>query len=210
MKKAITLNVKDLKININNNYKIIIMNRLKLILAVLSVFGLWCGTRIFISEQKAIDTILLQYADIIKEQSLGKLFVLILIINLLPIIISFLNGFFAFGTPLTIISPFLSCIFIGIFNTWTFSSYRLNGVFFSLLSVVPFSVIIMILLIISSNESSVFSKRIARSVFMYEIGDRGEVKTYFSRQAVIICVTVVLSFLQTIILKALWNKLLLA
>ncbi len=208
MKKALTVNLKDTKIIVLNSFEKIIKNRRKLILTVLSVFGIWCGTKIYTTEPATICKYLSAYAEIMTQQHITEAYIILLVINILPIIITITNGFFAFGTPIITISPYLSGVFIGIINAWSFNVYRLNGVFFSLLSVIPFAVIIIIMLINSSNESMNVSKKIAKSIFLKETGDRGEVKEFFIKQSITIALIIIITLLQVAILKVLYNKLL--
>ena len=58
MKKAMTVNLKDIKTVTSDFLEKIIKNRRKLILTVLSVFGLWCGTKIYITEPEMVSNYL--------------------------------------------------------------------------------------------------------------------------------------------------------
>jgi hypothetical protein len=208
MKKSVTLNLKEVRNYTSGWFAEIIINRLKLILTVLAVFGLWCGTRLYISYNANISELMNRFSAVFSSRSIIKSFIVLLVINLMPILLSFLNGFFVFGMPFSMICPCLSGVLTGAVNAWIFSDYRLNGVFFSLLSVIPFAVAITIMLLISCNESIILSGQLSKSVFLKETGDRGEVRDFFIRHIIIIAVTAVISFLQVILIINLCGKLL--
>ena len=69
MKRTMTVNLKNIKFISSNIFEQIIKNRRKLLLTVLSVLGLWCGTRIYITESEIIS----EYFSEIKIQSLKLL-----------------------------------------------------------------------------------------------------------------------------------------
>ena len=208
MKKTITLNLKDIKTVMQNSIQTTLINRQKLILTVLSVFGIWFGTKLFIAGQGTICGLISNFIDKKSNPDITEIFIIQMIINALPILISFTNGFVAFGTPIIMLNQCSAGIIIGIINAWTFSAYRLNGVFFSLMSIIPFGLLIMIMLIISSNESVKISKRIAKSILNTDQSERGEVKEFFVKEAIIITITIVITLLQTFIIKTLFNRLL--
>ena len=208
MKKAMTVNLKDIKTVTSDFLEKIIKNRRKLILTVLSVFGLWCGTKIYITEPEMVSNYLSNYTETIAQQHLTKAYIILLIINILPIVISMKNGFYALGSPIIMLCPCLSGILTGVINAWTFNNFRLNGVFFSLLSIIPFAVITMIININSSNESLDLSKVIAESLLLNKTNSRGEVKGFLIKQTVTIAIISILTLLQTIIIRVLADKLL--
>lgn len=208
MKKTLTLNLKDIKTVMQNFIETTLINRQKLILTVLSVFGIWCGTRLFIAGQETIRELI---SSCINEKSItdrAELIIIQMFINVLPILIAFTNGFFVLGTPIIMLNQCMAGVIIGIINAWTFSVYRLNGVLFSLISIIPFSLLITIMLIISSNESIKISKRIAKSIFNIDQNERGEVKEFLVKEAIITTISVALTILQTFIIKILFNRLL--
>ena len=208
MKKTMTVNLKDVKNYATDWLDEIIKNRRKLILTVLSVFGLWCGAKVYIEYSYNVSEFLSTLMRLVSEGRILKAFVMLLIINLVPILLSFLNGFFAFGMPLSMLSPCLSGIIIGVINAWLFSAYRLNGVFFSLLSLVPFAVGITIMLLVSCNESILLSGQITKLIFLKETGESGEVKDFFIRHLIIISVSVAITLVQTVVMVNLYGKLL--
>lgn len=208
MKKSLTLNLKDVKSYTTEWFEQLTKNRRKLILTVLSVFGIWCGTKLYISCTDNISEILSNVLQIFSNRLILKTFIVLIIINLMPVIISFLNGFFVFGMPFLMLSPCLSGVLIGIVNAWIFSVYKLNGVFFSLLSVIPFAVAVMIMLLVSNNESIALSVQLSKAVFLNETGDRGEVKDYFIRHTIIIAVIVAVTLLQSTVIINLSGRLL--
>jgi len=208
MKKAMILNSKYIKNYASEWLEEIIKNRRKLILTVLTVFGLWCGTKVYISHSVNVSDLLSISLRLMAERKLIKVCIILLLINLIPIFISFLNGFFAFGMPVSMLSPCLSGVLTGVINAWLFSTYKLNGVFFSLVAVVPFAVAITIMLLVSCNESIMLSGQLTKLIFLKETGERGEVKDFFVRHLIIISVTVAITLLQTVVTVNLYGKLL--
>lgn len=208
MKKTMTLNLKDVKTFASDWLEEIIKNRRKLILTVLYVIGLWCGTRIYIADSGNVSYSLSALLQLFEGRKLLKTFALLLIVNLTPIIISFLNGFFAFGMPISMLSPCISGMAAGVLNAWLFSCYRLHGVIFSLISVVAFGVVITIMLLVSCNESIMLSGQLAKSIFLKDAGERGEVKDFFIRHLIIILATIAVTALQVVVTVNLYSKLL--
>ncbi len=208
MKKSLTLNLKELKTYTSEWLEEIIKNRRKLMLTVLSVFGLWYGTRLYINYSANIIEVLNRLIQPFINHLTLKSFVVLLILNLMPVLLSFLSGFFVFGMPLSMVSPCISGALTGAVNAWIFSTYRLNGVFFSLLSIIPFAIVTTIMLLVSCNESIILSGQLSKSVFLKETGERGEVKDFFIRHIIIMAVTVAVTFLQVITITNLCGKLL--
>ncbi len=209
MKKTMTVNLKDIKIFVSDFIEIIIKNRRKLILTVLSVFGLWCGTRIYVTEPEIITNYFSYYIEILTQQKFTISYLILFSINVIPVIITIKYGFFAFGSPISILCPCLSGIFTGIINAWAFNNYRLNGVFLSLLSIIPFAVITMIININSSNESIDLSKIISEVILINKTGSRGEVKSFFIKQIIAVVTVSIMTLIQLFIIKLLLNKLIL-
>ena len=209
MKRTMTVNLKNIKFISSDIFEQIIKNRRKLLLTVLSVFGLWCGTRIYITESEIISEYFSFYTEIIKNQQISKAYIILLIINILPFLITFKNGLFALGSAVIMFCPCLSGILTGVINAWSYNNFRINGVFFSLLAIIPFAVIINIIIITSSDKSIIVSKTITELLFSDKSGNRGEVKEFFIRQLIIFAFIVAITALQIIVVKLLLNKLLL-
>ena len=149
------------------------------------------------------------YIEILTQQKFTISYLILLSINVIPVIITIKYGFFAFGSPISILSPCLSGITTGIINAWAFNNYRLNGVFLSLLSIIPFAVITMIININSSNESIELSKLISEIILINKSGSRGEVKAFFIKQIIAIATVSIMTLIQLFIIKLLLNKLIL-
>ncbi len=208
MTKTLTLNVGNLRSFFNRTIKEIMNNKRKLILMCLLVFGLWCGTRIYVSYSEILSAAVENALIRINDFGLAKTIIIMLSVNSIMIISIVFIGFFALGMPLAAALPCAFGITTGIVNSFLFNYYKLNGVFFSLITIIPFCVVISLFLIIMCDESIMLSGRVAGAIFLSEQTGRGEVKTYFIKGLIVLLLTAIIIAIQAFLVVKLNTKLL--
>ena len=185
----------------------IIINRKKLLFCFIFVFGLWFGTAQYIKNSEFFNIIAVKSFNYLTESNYLKSFILLSFINLLIINIAFFSGFNALGLPIILISPFCYGTFTGVVNSWLFVSNKINGVFYSLINIIPFALITSIFIFITCSSSFYFSSKSAKALIFGEATGRGEVKQFLIKHIMISVVILIISFLQTFLIIKLTEKL---
>ena len=207
MKNTLVLNVKDLKIKFESIARQITDNRRKLLIAIMAIVGIWIGV-LFYNKNTTADSFADKAINYIVSCSFIKAFIILGAINLAVVLIVFLSGFSAFGLTNAILIPCVYGLIYGLICSHIYKTFSLNGVFFTVVTIVPFAVISTILLIISCNDTIDISGSIIKSIFFAQTGDRGDVKNYTLRHIVIILILSACSLLQAISITYIGEKIL--
>ena len=208
MTKTVVFNAKYFKNFVLDFLHQAINNRIKILLSVLLIFGIWCGTSIYISNSTVVSELLSNFFGNMAEKGLIKTFLLLMLINCSLILTVFFSGFSAMGLPLILICPCTVGLITGVVNAWLFNTFKLNGVFFSLTVIIPFSLIEAVMLVFLCNESLAQSSKIVKAVFFSQTSERGEVKGFVIRHTVIAALAAISALVQSLLVVNMTGKLL--
>ncbi len=207
MQKNITLNFKEMRSKLSVLIKIFKENIEKLLLIGLIIIGIRIGSMIF-SGNNDISEYAVKALNYILHADLKHIFMIFAAINIITVLLVFTSGFSACGLPATIISPCIYGILCGIASCCAYNIYKINGVFFSLILIVPFAVLISVLIILISNESIKLSKQIIKSIGFGDVSGRGDVKVFLAKGITGCGIALITSFVQSLLISQIGEKIL--
>lgn len=199
MPKNLMLNFKDLKQKSVDYKSIFHENHTRILIIALYLIGIWAGTMLY-KNNYDISSLTLKGINYIFNSDLLKIFALLMLIKTGSALLVFLCGFSACGMPLIIGLPCIYGIICGLINSCIYQTYKLNGVFFSLIIIVPFAVITSLAITALADNSLNLSKQIVKILALGEAGKRGDVKKYIIYGVIITAGLCITQFIQAILI----------
>lgn len=200
MQKNITLNIRDLKIKGDDFKNSLYTNQIRILIVLIYLAGLWLGTMLYI-KNNSVSNIAQSSLDYLINADYIKIFSILVAAKAGTIATIFISGFSACGLLPCIGLPCIFGIICGTLNSCIYSSYRLNGVFFSLIIIIPFAVVTSLLITALSDNAINLSKQLMKSLALGEGGKRGEAKTYIYSGVIIIIIECVIDLLQAFLIS---------
>lgn len=197
MVRSMTLNLKALKFNAADYALELRKNWRMIVCCALFCVGVFSGTLAFKSLDSSVIEAINSFIIDLTVSSFGKCMRYIVIEALIFVLLAFISAFSGFGLPIIILCPILKGFIYGVINTVLYEAYRINGVIFAAIIVIPAVVLNTVLLIIGCNESTILSGEIAKSIFGAKQG-RGEIKDLLLRYLIIAAVTVITACVQAL------------
>ncbi len=186
----------------------VIANKNKLLFMLLFILGLFFGKTLYLNNTLSFGNLISEFFGFITASKLSSGLAVLFALNALLPVITFFNGFNALGLPVITIIPSIFGVVSGAVISYLYAQYNLNGVFFSVISIIPFSVVAVLFVIASCNSSLKLSCKTAKSVLLGESTNRGEVRSFLISHLIMLVVILVSSFLQFLLISKLAEKLL--
>ena len=200
MSQNIMLNIRELKQKGDIYKNTIYSNRIKLLIIGIFLIGLWLGTILSIKNSYVSEFVKNSLNYLINSDYIKSLKVLALVKSG-AILAVFISGFSACGLVTSIGLPCVYGIVFGAVNSYIYSNYKLNGVFFTLIIIIPFAVVTALLITALSDNAVNLTKKVMKSLAFGEAGKRGEAKLYFYTGLIVTAVECVLTLLQSFLLS---------
>lgn len=168
--------------------KKILENTRVYLLILMFIFGLTAGAGVIKSDTGIYDNIISLFENYLNHKS-GQGILLnfcnSLSVNILFYLINIFFSFSVIGIPFIISLPMLKGFGLGCFCGFLYSTYRLTGLGYSLLTVYPGAIVSTLVFILACNDSSEYSK----NLFLKSIKGKGnyekdETRVYLTRQLV--------------------------
>ncbi len=186
----------------------VIVNKNKLLFMLLFVMGLFLGKTLYINNCDHFSNIISEYFDFISASKLSTGLLILFALNASLPVIAFFNGFNALGLPVITVIPSIFGVISGAVISCLYAEFNLNGVFFSVISILPFSVVAVLFIIASCNSSIRLSCKTAKSVLFGESTNRGEVRSFLISHLIMLGIILICSLLQFLLISKLTEKLL--
>ena len=187
--------------NLKKNWK-------SLILLLLFAFGILLGTYILKHNGELMDTIIANafndYIEAKKDKSIAANFIDSIKINLIFIIISFVLGFCAIGTPLISLIPVVKGIGIGVICGYLYLKYNFSGLGYCVLIIYPGLIVSMMSLLMACNFSLSFSYDMLLSVIennKKELKGEYKLKLFCIRYLIITAISIFGSVVDSFAIK---------
>ena len=200
MPQNIMLNIRELKQKGDIYKNTIYSNRIKLLIIGIFLIGLWLGTILSIKNSYISEFVKNSLNYLINSEYIKSLKVLTLVKSGV-ILAVFISGFSACGLVTSIGLPCVYGIVFGAVNSYIYSNYKLNGVFFTLIIIIPFAVVTALLITALSDNAVNLTKKVMKSLAFGEEGKRGEAKLYIYTGLIVTAVECVLTLLQSFLLS---------
>ena len=207
MPKNVMLNFKEIRSKSTGLTNLIRKNAEKVLLVLLIVIGMRLGAIMFSSNLQVSDYTV-KIFDFLLGSPIKDVFLILSAVEVAVLLVIFIGGFSACGLPTTLGLP---CIYGGICSIMSccaYSVYKINGVFFAIILIVPFAVVTSLLIIIISNESLIFTKMIIRSLGYGEPSNRGELKLFCLKGISVIAVALITALIQSLLITTIGEKIL--
>lgn len=199
MHQNLMLNIRELKQKGDIYKNTIYSNRIKLLIIGIFLAGLWLGTMLVI-KNGYINNFIKNGINYLINSDYIKTLKVIAVLNSGAILVVFISGFSACGLVTSIGLPCVYGIICGAANSYIYSNYKLNGVFFTLIIIIPFAVVTTLLITALSDSAVNLTKKVMKSLAFGEAGKRGEVKLYFYTGGIVIIVECVSALLQSFLI----------
>ncbi len=200
MPQNIMLNIRELKQKGDIYKNTIYSNRIKLLIIAIFLTGLWLGTILCI-KNSYISAFIKNSMDYLINSDYIKSLRILTLLKSGAIIAIFISGFSACGLVTSIGLPCVYGIICGAVNSYIYSNYKLNGVFFTLIIIVPFAVVTTLLITTLSDNAVNLTKKVMKSLAFGEASKRGETKLYAYTGLIVVAIECVLALLQSFLLS---------
>lgn len=199
MPKNFMLNFRDLKQKGDEFRKSLQSNHLRIMIIAVYLTGLWLGTIIY-TKNSSISSIVKNGIDYIIHSDYLKTFTVLIAAKAGAIVAIFFSGFSACGLITSIGLPCIYGIICALINCCIYSNYKVNGIFFALIVIIPFALITSLLITALSDNSINLTKKLVKAVGFGEPSKRGEAKTYIYSGLIIIAIECVFVLLQAFLI----------
>lgn len=187
------------------------MNVLFLLLIVMFIFGMLYGVLLIGGNKELYQTFSLftgEYAQQQQEQSVLQSFLLAFHSSILFIVIPYLLGYSAIGHPVTLFVPFFKGLGLGAFMGNLYSSHGLQGIGYSVLIIVPYTLVALLAIMIACRESL----RLSNLFFLSFASKRGTPVTMgaiklYNVKYLILCVIILISAILNTVSILLFSRL---
>ena len=195
--KAMTVNLKHFQFSFKSFYEAATRNWKLIVLYLLFSGGCVAGAMIYTKSHGEIAPITQTLLEKALNCSFVKLVTAFISTYILCILVTFFSSFNALGLPLIMICPTASGTIFSLINSHLYNSYRIDGVIFSIVLIIPAAVVFSILLLTACNEALIMSGTVAQTIFTKQAGNRGELRDFFIRYLIITAVCIVISIIQS-------------
>lgn len=206
--KTMTLNLKGLGFSFKDFWEEIKKSWRIILLFLLFQCGMISGSLFFQNSAEITKNYFEIKCDEILEYSFTKLIIISICIYMIPLIISFISSFSAIGMPVIIMLPVIIGFVVSNICSFLYSSYRIDGVIFTILLIFPSAIINTLLFLIGCNESLILSGIITRNIFSVSKEGRGDLRLFFLRYIIIAAITIVTAAICAFSIGSVGNKLL--
>ncbi len=206
--KAMTVNLKGLEISSAEIKEEITKSWRLIMLFLLLLGGMISGAFFYKRIGTDFSQIITEKMTLLLDSGFAKILAVTGSVMLLSIVLCIINSFSALGMPLLLIIPPVFGFLLSILCSYFYTTYRIDGVVFSLLLIFPAAVINVLMLLIGCNESLILSGIVSRNVFSSNKEGRGELKAFFARYGVIIIITLLVCIIDSIAISAIGKSLL--
>lgn len=186
----------------------IINNKNKLLFMLIFIIGLYLGKVLYLNNYEYLSSLISECFVFISGAGFTVGLAVLFALNAALPVISFFNGFNALGLPVITIIPPVCGILWGTVISCLYAKFNLNGVFYSILSIIPFTVVAVLFLISSCSSSIGLSSKTAKSVILGEPASRGEVRSFLFSHLIMLGIVLLCSLLQFLLIGKLTEKLL--
>ncbi len=207
MHKNITLNFKEIRSRSFDIVKSFRENTDKVLLILLLIVGIRLGAMMYSENCELADYAVKSFNYVLKS-AFKEAFLIFAGINGITLIIIIISGFSACGLPASLGLPCVYGIVCSVVISCAYNVYKINGVFFALILIVPFAVLISILMIGISNDSIDLSKKIISAIGFGDVSGRGEVKAFLIKGAAAMAITLIASLIQSLLIIKIGEKIL--
>ncbi len=208
MNKVMKLNIGSLKDIFIKTLSEIATNKNKILFMLVFIIGLFFGKTLYLNNYEYLNTLFSKCFVFMSDSRLAIGLCILFLLNTGLLIISFFNGFNALGLPIITVIPSVFGVVLGAVTSCLYAEFYLNGVFFAVLSIIPFSLISALFIIASCNSSVRLSSKTAKSVLFGEATSGGEVKSFLISHLIMLAVILISSLLQFLLISKLSEKLL--
>lgn len=150
---------------------------------------------------QSVKSVFENYVLSASEQTLLENFAAQLTLNVSVILLNFVFGLCAVGFPIPFLSVLIKGISIGTVSSFLYIEHGLRGFGFCMLVFFPVQLITTLILIFSGKDSVRMSIRLLQTLTEQNIrtGERYEIKQYVFRSVLWFIISVVISFLATVL-----------
>lgn len=206
--KTMTVNLKGFGYSFEELKNEAVKSWRMILLVVLFICGMFTGAAIYKNSGENISETISDKFSGILEYGFSKIFIILFIAAIIPLLISFFNSFNALGMPVILFVPAFYGFTISLLSSFLYTNYRKDGVIFALVLIFPAAVINTLMLIAVNNESLILSGIVSRNVFSSHKEGRGETKAFFLRYITAAVVTAVTCAADALAVTAIGKSLL--
>ncbi len=206
--KAMTVNLKGIGYSFEELKNEAVKNWRMLLLVLLFICGMLTGAALYKNFGENISKSIADNFSEILKYSFLRVFLIIFIAAIIPLLISFFNSFNALGMPVILFIPAFYGLVISFLSSFLYTNYRKDGVIFALVLIFPAAVINTLMLIAVNNESLILSGIVSRNVFSSHKEGRGETKAFFLRYITAALITAVTCAADALAITAIGKNLL--
>ncbi len=198
--------------NLNNNkyishyINIIVENRRNLIMLSLFAAGMLIGASIIKDNSSAMTVKIIEVFDRYRalriEQSMFSNFCGSMFTSMLFMVVTFIFGLCAIGTPLVGIVPVIRGLGLGLISGHLYSTCALSGLGYSLLVIYPGSLISVLGLIMCCNESLLMSEDMFLMLLNKPTKNHSAFKMYCARYLIILIISAIAAAVDSICVLA--------
>ena len=196
--KAMTLNLKDFSLPLDRIKEEAALHRRLILLYFVFAGGCFAGALLYSDSPNLLSEYIKMALDRVLEASFSQNLRIISAVTLIPHIITALCSFSALGLPFIIACPAVSAFSLSTVISYLYCNFGVDGAVFSLILLLPFSVVFFVMLMIGGNEGLILSEIVAGSIFTTKKQGGGELKEFILRFIIIIAVCFAAAALQAI------------
>lgn len=192
----------------NNNVKGFIFDVKKHLIMLLMFFiifsGLLSGNILIKGNTEtynSVGTIFENYIFSLSGQTLLKVFILQLAVNLSVVLLNLIFGLCAIGFPVPCISLFVKGLSIGALSSFMYSEFALKGFGYCVLVFYPIQILLCLILLKTGKESFKMSFSLLKILIdkKQKTGETSDIRLYLLRYVFLILLTCVISFASAIL-----------
>ncbi len=207
--KTMTLNLKELNFSADRIKEEAAKNWRLILLYLLFLSGCVSGALHYSNSAEKLTAAAQTVIEKLIENDFLQNLKIISLVCFIPIVICVLSSFSALGLPFILVCPALSGGIVSFLISHLYCVYRVDGVVFSLILLIPSIVIISVMLLVGCNEAVILSGIVASNTFSRQYKGRGELRDYIIRFVVIAVVYAVVIILQAVCIARFGKALLL-
>ncbi len=200
MTKNVMLNFRDLKQKGDDLKYSLQTNHVRIMIIVIYLTGLWLGTMLY-TKNSSISSVVKNGIDYLINSDYLKTFTVLIAAKAGTIAAIFISGFSACGLITSVGLPCIYGIICAFINCCIYSNYKVNGIFFALIVIIPFAVIMSLLITVLSDNAINLTKNLVKAVAFGEASKRGEAKNYIYSGLIIIALESAFVLLQAFLIS---------
>lgn len=191
--KAMTVNLKNFHFPFSQIKEEAAKNWRLILLYAVFLCGCLSGAMLYSNTGETVSSTAQTILEKLLEGSFPQNLRIIMIAGLIPLLLNLLCSFSALGMPIIFLCPAVCGMFVSAFISHLYCVYRVDGVVFSLILLLPAAVIFLVMMLIECNEGLILSGIIATNIFSAHKEGRGELRDYFIRFAVaaVVCCAII-------------------